>query len=85
MKNIDEAIKKTMEIKFTYVDLFYAFCKAKGIEDPECDVETDEEYSALEEEFINKIKFIDLWNLSAAILSNGLKLIDDAMKEVEGR
>lgn len=85
MKNIDNAIKETLEIKFTYVDLFYAFCKAKGIENPDCDVETDEEYEELEKEFKSKIKFADLWNLGGAIYSSGQELIEHAMEKVERR
>lgn len=85
MKNIDKAIKETLEIKFTYVDLFYAFCKAKGFEDPENDIETDEEYDALEKEFERKIKFEDLFNLGAAIMVDGMERINYTMDEVEKR
>ena len=85
MKNIDNAIKENLEIKFTYVDLFYAFCAAKGIEDPECDVATDEEYEALEKEFESKIKFDDLYNLGAAIVADGMELINCTMETVAKR
>lgn len=85
MKNIDNVIKETLEIKFTYVDLFYAFCKAKGIDDPEVDVASDEEYESLEKEFENKIKFNDLYNLSASIYVKGLETIENKMVEVERR
>ena len=85
MKNIDKAIKDNLEIKFSYVDLFYAFCEAKGIEDPENDVESDEEYEALEKEFERKIKYDDLRDLGIAIMEEGMERISYAMEEVEKR
>lgn len=85
MKNIDKAIKETMKIEFNYVDLFYAFCAAKGIEDPECDVETDEEYEALEREFESKISYRDLKDLGDAIIADGMKRISRTMEEVASR
>ena len=85
MKNIDNAIKETLEIKFTYVDLFYAFCNARGIEDPEVDIETDEEYEALEKEFESKIEFKDLYGLGAAIIADGMKRIIYTMTDVAER
>lgn len=85
MKNIDKVIKDHLEIKFTYVDLFYAFCNAKGIEDPECDIETDEEYEALEKEFESKIKYEDLRDLGTAIMADGMERICYTMSEVEER
>lgn len=84
-EGIDKAIKDYLEIKFNYIDLFYAFCAAKGIEDPECDVATDEEYEALEKEFESKIKFDDLYNLAAAIVAYGMEQIDYAMETVARR
>lgn len=53
-------------LRWNSVDLFYAFCEAKGIEDPECDL-TDEEYSALEAEFQEKVTYTFLRNLVDAI------------------
>lgn len=85
MKNLDNAIKETLEIKFTYVDLFYAFCKEKGYEDPENEIETDEEYEALEKEFESKIKFNDLYNLGAAIMADGMERIGYTMAGVARR
>ena len=85
MKNIDKAIKDNLEIKFSYVDLFYAFCEAKGIEDPENDVESDEEYEALKKEFERKIKYDDLRDLGIAIMEEGMERISYAMEEVKER
>lgn len=83
--NIEKAIKDHLEIKFTYVDLFYAFCAAKGIDDPENDVETDEEYDALEKEFESKIKYNDICNLGAAIVADGMERINYTMANIEKR
>ena len=80
LKEIDNAL----DIRFNSVDLFYAFCEAKGIDDPECGL-TDEEYNKLEEEFENKVKFKDLWDLNAAIIADGMKRIYCAMSEVAKR
>lgn len=85
MKNIDAAIKENLEIKFTYVDLFYAFCAVRGIEDPEADVATDEEYEALEKEFESKIKLNDLYNLGAEIVAYGMEQINNTMETVARR
>lgn len=85
MKNIDNAIKETLEIKFTYIDLFYAFCNAKGYEDPENEIETDEEYEALEKEFESKLEFKDLFNLGAAIMADGMERIGYTMAGVARR
>ena len=85
MKNIDSAIKDTLEIKFSYVDLFYAFCRAKGIDDPENDVESDEEYDSLEKEFERKLNYRDLKNLGDAICEEGMERISYAMESVEKR
>ena len=54
-------------LRWNSVDLFYAFCAAKGIEDPETDVETDEEYAKLENEFCEKVTYSFLQNLVDAI------------------
>ena len=85
MKNIDKVIKETLEIKITYIDLFYAFCNAKGIEDPECDIESDEEYDALEKEFEEKIKYGDLQLLRDGMLADCMERVNYKMREVERR
>lgn len=54
-------------LRWNSIDLFYAFCAAKGIEDPETDVETDEEYAKLENEFCEKVTYSFLQNLVDAI------------------
>jgi hypothetical protein len=62
---IDKYLKDNLTWNST--DLFYAFCEAKGIDDPENDVETDEEYAALENEFCEKITYTFLSRLTEAI------------------
>jgi len=59
-----ERINKYLDdnLRWSFTDLFYAFCAAKGIEDPES-VETDEEYAALEDEFCEKVTYDFLRNL----------------------
>ena len=53
-EKIDQYLKENLT--FNSVDLFYAFCNAKGIDNPE-EVETDEEYTALEDEFCKKVTY----------------------------
>lgn len=60
-EKIDKYLKENLT--WNSVDLFYKFCEAKGIEDPENDVETDEEYTALEDEFCEKVTYDFLRNL----------------------
>lgn len=59
-EKINKYLKENMV--WNSVDLFYAFCEAKGVEDPESDL-TDEEYSALEAEFQEKVTYDFLRNL----------------------
>ena len=50
----DKAINECLNTEWNFVDFLYAYCQAKGIEDPENDL-TDEEYSRMEEECARKI------------------------------
>lgn len=79
--NIDKAIKENLEFSFSYVDLFYAFCLAKGIEDPE-EIETDEEYDNLEKEFNAKITYSDISNIRKEIIEYSMKKINESMVNV---
>lgn len=81
-ENIDKAIKDYLKIKFSYIDLFYAFCGAKGIEDPESDL-TNEEYAALEKEFESKLGTADL--LHSIIINLSYDQIVHAIETVARR
>lgn len=59
-ERIDKYLKETMV--WNSIDLFYAYCNAKGIDDPECDV-TEEEYTELENKFQEKVTYDFLRNL----------------------
>lgn len=83
-ESIDKAIKDYLKIKFSYVDLFYAFCAVKGIEDPESDL-TDEEYEALEKEFESKLEVADLSKLNSVIINLGSDQIYYTMETVAKR
>ena len=85
MRNIDKQIEENLTIKLNYVDLFYAFCNAKGIDDPECDVSTDEEYEALEKEFESKITLRDLQSLNQLIIKDAMNHVSEQMRDVERR
>ena len=62
---IDKCMKENLQWNST--DLFYAFCAAKGIEDPEGSDLTVEQYAALEKEFCEKVNHQFLRNLCDAI------------------
>lgn len=46
---VDKRIKEWFNLTYNFVDFFYAFCNAKGIDDPEEEL-NDDEYARLEEE-----------------------------------
>lgn len=78
-EKIDEYINKNLA--WNSVEMFYAFCEAKGIDDPECDL-TDEEYSAMENEFQEKVTYQVVSDLFRKINIDIDVRIKDAMKEV---
>lgn len=76
---IDKKIKTYMTFEWDFTDFFYAFCEAKGIEDPESDL-TEDEYTALEEECKQKLLAGDLLSrLHDAIEEDGCERIFYAM------
>lgn len=64
MAKIDKYLKENMVWNST--DLFYAFCEAKGFEDPEWQL-SDEQYAEMEKEFQEKVTYTFLRNLVDAI------------------
>ena len=83
MKNVDKLVKENLTIEFNYIDLFYAYCGAKGFEDPEDNENmTDEQYDALQQEFEAKIKPSIVYKLREAIMADGMERIDNAMYEL---
>ena len=85
MMNIDKAINEHLTVKFSYVDLFYAYCNAKGYDDPENDIESDEKYDELEKEFESKITDDTLYNLGVAIMQDGMERISRAMESLNNK
>lgn len=65
----DKSISEYLNTEWTFVDFFYVYCQAKGIEDPENDL-TDEEYSRMEEECAKKIDRGMLRNLRDAMIQD---------------
>lgn len=65
----DKAINECLNTEWTFVDFFYAYCQARGIEDPENDL-TDEEYSRMEEECAKKIDRKMLVNLRDVMIED---------------
>lgn len=53
-----EKINKYLKDNLTFnsTDLFYAFCRANGFDDPESDA-TEEEYDGLEKDFCEKVTY----------------------------
>ena len=65
----DKNINECLNTEWNFVDFFYAYCQARGIEDPENDL-TDEEYSRMEEECAKKIDRGMLRNLRDAMIQD---------------
>lgn len=78
-KNVDELIEKELKIDWNFVDFFYAYCANLGIEDPESDIESEEEYTRLEEECARKINYRLVANIRDAMIEYGNELISNAM------
>ena len=68
-------------LRWNDVDLFYAFCEAKGIEDPEQQL-NEERYSRMEKEFTKRVNRRVLNKLVNNITSKVNELMVDAMTEV---
>ena len=66
---VDRIIEEYFNTKWCFVDFFYAYCQAKGIEDPENDL-TDEEYTQMEEECEKKINKSMLRNLRDTMMED---------------
>lgn len=84
MNNIEKAIKETLEIKINYIDLFYAYCDAKGIDDPEEELD-DAGYAAVKNEFESKLIYDDLRRLRNLILDNTHRAVENIMDDVFDR
>lgn len=74
---IDEYLKDCL--KWNYVDLFYAYCEANGMDDPEDDL-TEEEYDQMEKEFTDKVNRILLGKLVSKITRRVDELMVEAFK-----
>lgn len=77
-------IETHFKFSYTYYDFFCAYCKAKGIENPEEDL-TDEEYTAMEEEFDNKMKAnkVELSKLEQAMIEELEFMLDKMMVKIK--
>lgn len=67
---VDERIKKYFNTEWTFTDFFYAYCEAKGIDDPEGGDLTEEEYGALEKELEGKLTYGFLCGLQSVIMED---------------
>lgn len=75
-------IEDRMKFDYNIVDFFYAYCEAKGIDNPEEDIATDEEYDALENEFCEKINDSILYRLKISIMADIQEEINVAMEQL---
>ena len=69
-KTKDEMVEDVLNVKWNAYDFFMAYCAAKGIDDPENDIDSEEEYTKLEEECGNAITYTMLCNLRDAIVAD---------------
>ena len=78
-KRVDEYFNKNL--KWTVTDFFYAYCEAKGIEDPETDL-SDEEYTRLEKIVEDELTPQFLSRLRDSIIEEAQERIFYAMNSV---
>lgn len=77
----NEKVMKYFSTEWTFTDFFYAYCAAKGIDDPEdVDVMSEEEYLALEKECEEKLTVPFLRELGDKMIFEVNKLIHAAME-----
>ena len=80
VNNADRLIKEYLTIKFNFIDFFYAYCEAKGFDDPENNPEmTDELYTQFEEECAKKINYKLVCNLRDVITQEANERIHELM------
>lgn len=60
IEKIDDYVNECL--RWSETDLFWAWCRAKGIEDPEGEL-TDEEYASAEQTFAGEVTYDFLRNL----------------------
>ena len=75
---VDERIKNYFNTEWTFTDFFYAYCEAKGIDDPESDID-EETYDRLEKECEEKLTYGFLTGLERAVTQDVNERIADAM------
>ena len=78
---VDRIIEEYFNTKWCFVDFFYAYCKAKGIDDPENDLD-DETYGQLEEECERKINVGMLRRLREVITEDINERIQIVMDDI---
>lgn len=77
---VDERIKNYFNTEWTFTDFFYAYCSAKGVDNPEEDVD-EETYNKLEEECEKKLTYGLLSGLRNVIIEDINERIYNIMKE----
>ncbi len=77
-KTKEDIIEEYMTIKFVFVDFFYEFCSARGIDDPETEL-SDEEYEKLENECKSKITTEMLSSLRSSLIQDANERINALM------
>lgn len=78
---VNQKVKEYFSTEWTFTDFFYAYCAAKGIDDPEEDL-SDEEYSALEKECEEKLTVPFLRKLGDKMIMEVNELIYSAMERM---
>lgn len=78
-KNVDDLIEKELTIKWNFVDFFYAYCANLGIDDPETEIESEEEYTRLEKECESLINYTMIAGIRDAMIQYGNEIISNEM------
>lgn len=77
---VDERVKKYFSTEWTFTDFFYAYCNAKGIDDPEEDID-EETYNRLEKECEEKLTYEFLVGLERVVTQDTIDHIYRAMED----
>lgn len=84
MKNALKVINEQLTFQIGYADLFDSYCSAKGIDDPEEELD-DATYAELMEEFERKLTYEDLQRISIPVWDYITGFINNKMEEVAVR
>lgn len=76
-----ENVKRYANTEWTFTDFFYAYCAAKGIDDPEEDL-TEDEYFVIEKECEEKLCVSDFCKFRDKMIAEGNEILYAMMERL---